>query len=109
VIKLDIIDRIKDKMKETNMSITDLSNLTGIGKSSFTGWFNREYKPSIKAIEKIADALEVSVDYLLGNTPPKPIHPSISVLTRASAKMTDEQIKQLENMAKVLFPNAFEK
>jgi len=61
-------DRLKQVMEEKNMSQADLSAITGIGKSSISQYLSGKNEPKAKAVEKIAEALDVSTAYLNGLT-----------------------------------------
>lgn len=60
------LDKILNLLKEQNKSQKQLMDFLGLGKTAFTGWksgINQSYK---KHIDKIAEFLGVSTDYLLG-------------------------------------------
>lgn len=59
---------LKKAMDERNMTQTELSALTGIGKSSISQYLSGKNEPTEKRIEEIADALECSVAFLNGMT-----------------------------------------
>lgn len=61
-------DRLKQAMEEKNVSQAELSTLTGIGKSSISQYLSGKNEPKPKAVEKIAEALGVSVAFLNGLT-----------------------------------------
>lgn len=56
--------RIRDskKLKDSN-----IATLTGIAKSTLSDWKAGRSQPKTDKLSKIAEVLEVSVDYLLGN------------------------------------------
>lgn len=61
-------EQLKKAMVERNMSQSELSALTGIGKSSISQYVSGKNVPKDIAIKKIADALECSVAFLEGIT-----------------------------------------
>ena len=61
-------DRVEQLLREQDLSIADLSRMTGIGKSTFSGWKNQKYQPKSDKRQKVADALGVSILYLDGLT-----------------------------------------
>ncbi|MPM39329.1 hypothetical protein SDC9_85962 [bioreactor metagenome] len=61
-------DRLKQVMEEKNMSQAEISALTGIGKSSISQYLSGKNEPKPKAIEKIAEALDVSPGFLNGSS-----------------------------------------
>jgi transcriptional regulator with XRE-family HTH domain len=65
---MNFAERLKLTMDEKNMSQTELSALTGIGKSSISQYLSGKNEPNQKRIEKIANALGCSTAYLNGIT-----------------------------------------
>ena len=59
---------VADLRKEKKISQTDLANRLGIHKNVLGRYERNEVLPSIDIARKIADILEVSLDYLVGNT-----------------------------------------
>ena len=57
---------LKQAMIERDMTQTQLSALSGIGKSSISQYLSGKHIPSESLQQKLADALDVSVDYLNG-------------------------------------------
>lgn len=57
-------ERLKNILTEKNITQSELSQLTGIGKSSLTAYIKGEYKPKQDKIYKIAKALDVPIFYL---------------------------------------------
>lgn len=60
--------QLKKAMMERDMSQTELSALTGIGKSSISQYASGKNLPKGKAIAKMAEALDCSVEFLLDET-----------------------------------------
>ncbi len=65
---LDVSDRIKKVAKARNLSIGEILQSCGLSKNTLSTMQSREYLPRIETIAKLADFLDVSVDYLLGRT-----------------------------------------
>ena len=59
---------LKKAMSERNMNQAELSALSGIGKSSISQYLSGKNTPNMKAMNKLAVALEVSVAFLEGKT-----------------------------------------
>lgn len=67
-----ILDRTKKLAKEKGLSLSELEAKIGIAKTSIYSWKNNI--PKGETIQKTADILETSTDYLLGRTDdPTPI------------------------------------
>lgn len=59
-------ERIKELAKQQGISLSKLNDAAGLGTNSIYHWKTKT--PSTESLSKVADALHVSVDYLLGNT-----------------------------------------
>lgn len=60
-------DNLKQIMKQNSLTQKSLSEHTGIPASSIASWFGKQSSsPSIDAVGKIADFLNVTIDYLIG-------------------------------------------
>ena len=59
---------LKKAMTERNMNQAELSVLSGIGKSSISQYLSGKNTPNMKAMNKLAITLDVSVAFLEGKT-----------------------------------------
>lgn len=57
---------LKEVMNKKSVSQAQLSELTGIGKSSISQYLSGKNEPKIDTVEKIANVLNVSAAYLIG-------------------------------------------
>ena len=57
---------ISDLRKQKDWNQTELANSSGVSREMIGKYERGEAVPSIEAAKKIADALEVSLDYLVG-------------------------------------------
>ncbi|MGK5093748.1 helix-turn-helix transcriptional regulator [Deltaproteobacteria bacterium TL4] len=64
--------KIKEIRKQKKMSQEELAEKVGINQNHLSRLETGKYKPSIDALKRLADALEVSADYLLSDTDDKP-------------------------------------
>ena len=60
-------DKLKNLMKDLDLTQSKLSDLTGIGKSSISQYLSGKNTPSALRMSMIANALDVSVDWLNGS------------------------------------------
>ena len=66
--------RLLDILDERGMTRADLCRLTGLKSSNLVPYIkNPDASPKLSTAIKIADALNVSLDYLAGRTEPKAI------------------------------------
>lgn len=59
-------DRIKECRENQKLSMTDLAEKTGLTISAISQFESGARDPQLESLNKLADALEVSVDYLMG-------------------------------------------
>jgi len=65
-VGMTLLSRTKYISKRRGISMESLASKVGISKSGIYQWEKHEPKPS--TIDKVADVLHVSTDYLLGRT-----------------------------------------
>lgn len=99
------LDRIMSIMEIEKISQKQLTDYLGLQNTAFTKWKAGSNNSYIKHLPEIAQLLNVSVDYLLGNTDikNKPATNDGNELTERQKKyldkidrMSDEQYKMLE-------------
>ena len=65
---MNIGDKITTLRKQKNLSQTDLGKAAGVSREILGRYERNEVMPSIEVAAKIANVLEVSLDYLAGNS-----------------------------------------
>ena len=65
---MDFGSKVVEFRKEKKISQTDLADKLGIHKNVLGRYERNEVKPTIEIARKIADILDVSLDYLTGKT-----------------------------------------
>ncbi|CAH0419379.1 helix-turn-helix domain-containing protein [Periweissella ghanensis] len=63
---MSLFERIKETAKKRSMTLLVLSDKAGLGEKTIYKW--KTQVPKTETLQKVADVLGVSVDYLLGNT-----------------------------------------
>ena len=106
---MTLLSRTKEIAKKRGMSMESLANKVGISKSGIYQWDKHEPKPS--TIQKVADVLHVSTDYLLGRTDEmnatssddltEPQRQVAYFIDPQATKEDIEQIKKLVEIAKL--------
>lgn len=69
LIDMETVDRIKDLAKKRGWSLQKVAEKAGIGINSIYRWNTKV--PSTQSLNKVAEVLGVSADYLLGKTDKK--------------------------------------
>ena len=62
------IDKLFIRIAELNLTAKKVSDATGISTGNLSDWKKGRCLPSAEKLEKLADYLDCSVDYLLGRT-----------------------------------------
>ena len=84
-------ERIRQRRKELGMSQKDLSEKTKLAVTTISTIEKGQNEPSYKAVEKIAAALNVSLDYLILGTANKPPE-------REFSKQQEELLEIMQHM-----------
>ncbi len=85
--------RLKELRKQAHLTQVELAKRLGIGQSSYADWERGKKKPTQENLVKIAQVLDVTVDYLVGNSEEKSDElDNIELLFRMNSKgLTDEE------------------
>ena len=60
--------RLKTAIESLDISQAELAKKTGVTEATISNYINAKKMPQLSVVEKIADILGLSVDYLLGRT-----------------------------------------
>ena len=99
------IERIEQLLKEKSIQKKTFLADLNLNINTFSAWRSRGTVPSGATLQKIADYLEVSVDYLLGETEETKKSPSISdedikfALFGGEGEITDEMWQAVREYA----------
>lgn len=67
-------ERLKELIKERNLSQSRFADETGITRARLNNYIKGRSEPGYDILIKIAQSLNVSIDYLLGCEMPSPLH-----------------------------------
>ena len=87
--------RLKELRKQAHLTQVELAKRLGIGQSSYADWERGKKNPTQENLVKLAQILNVSVDYLVGSTEDKEDRlDNIEILFRMNSKgLTEEEKK----------------
>lgn len=85
---MTVFERTKNMAKKRGISLQETATKAGLGLNSIYGWKKKE--PSIGRLAKVADVLNVSVDYLLGKTNDPDIKSSTS--SKKKVEINDDDV-----------------
>ena len=90
---MEFSERLKELRKQAKLTQVELAGKLGIVQSSYADWERGKKKPTQDNLVKIAQVLNVSVDYLVGNSEEKSDDlDNIELLFRMNSKgLTDEE------------------
>lgn len=92
---MEFSERLKELRKQAHLTQVELAGKLGIVQSSFADWERGKKKPTQENLVKIAQILNVSVDYLVGNSDEENTNKEledIELLFRMNSKgLTDEE------------------
>lgn len=90
---MEFSERLKELRKGAHLTQVELAGKLGIVQSSYADWERGKKKPTQENLVKIAQILNVSVDYLVGNSEEKSDElDNIELLFRMNSKdLTDEE------------------
>ncbi|MBC7340864.1 MAG: helix-turn-helix transcriptional regulator [Clostridia bacterium] len=61
-------ERLKKIRTERGLRQEDIGKVVHVGKSTVSQWESNTHVPDLETVAKIADHLNISIDYLLGRT-----------------------------------------
>lgn len=89
-------ERLKELRKQAHLTQVELAKRLGIGQSSYADWERGKKKPTQENLVKIAQILDVSIDYLVGNSVEKSDElGNIELLFRMNSKGLTEEEKEI--------------
>lgn len=90
---MEFSERLKDLRKQAGLTQVDVAEKLGISQPAYASWEHGVKKPTQENLVKIAQILNVSVDYLVGNSEEKADElDNIELLFRMNSKgLTDEE------------------
>lgn len=65
-MKIIVSERIKELMKEENLTQVALAENAGVKQNTISAWLLGKKEPCIRSLWLLADYFNVSVDYLIG-------------------------------------------
>ena len=100
--------RLRSAREERGLSQGDLAKKTGLQPAAISHFETGQRSPSFENLQKLSDALNVSIDYLLGRIDEEQHGQGIAAAPRAqklfrdAEKLSDKGFETLEMMAQML-------
>ena len=90
---MEFAERLKNLRKKVGLTQVDVAGKLGISQQAYASWERGIKKPTQENLVKIAQVLNVSVDYLVGNSEERTDElDNIELLFRMNSKgLTDEE------------------
>ena len=64
-MKIIVSERIRELMKEENLTQVELANKIGLKQNTISAWLLNKKEPSIRSLWLVADYFNVDIDYLV--------------------------------------------
>lgn len=90
---MEFSERLKKLRKQAQLTQVDVAEKLGISQPAYASWERGVKKPTQENLVKIAQVLNVSVDYLVGNSEEK--LDNIELLFRMNSKGLTEEEKEI--------------
>lgn len=105
------VARLRQHMELKGLTQAELADRADLSRSALTMFFNGERKPSADALLKLADALDVSTDYLLGRCEESEIsdlirHESILEIARLYMQLSARDQQRVSDMVRLMVSTA---
>ncbi len=65
-MKIIVSERIRELMKEENLTQVEFANKIGLKQNTISAWLLNKKEPSIRSLWLVADYFNVDIDYLVG-------------------------------------------
>lgn len=89
-------ERLKNLRKQAHLTQVDVAEKLGISQPAYASWERGAKKPTQENLVKIAQVLNVSIDYLVGNSEEKSDElDNIELLFRMNSKGLTEKEKEI--------------
>ena len=92
---MNVLDRIRKILDEKDMSISELERLSNISRGTVGKW--DKVIPSADKLQRVAQTLGTSMDYLLTGKEPQENSETL-LLAREASSLTKEQINAVKNV-----------
>lgn len=103
--------RIREYRLRMGITMKELGQMVGVSESAVGNWENEKRRPSYEHLLKMSEALDCTVNDLLGYSQqeePAEYMPEITMIARAGAKMTPEKRADMLKILKTIYPEEFE-
>ena len=66
IMKIIVAERIRELMKEENLTQVALATKVGVKQNTISAWLLEKKEPSIRSLWLLADYFGVDIDFLVG-------------------------------------------
>ncbi len=103
-----ISERITVLMNEHSLNQSQLAKKAGITEAAISNYLKGVRTPNSEVLLRIANALNATTDYLLGNTNINDNNDELKYIQRNLSKLDPERIKKAENLLKTVFDDIWD-
>lgn len=98
---MDVLARLLELVEQKGWSINRLAKEAGITQSTLSSIFSRQTIPSIPTLQKLCNALGLTLAEFFSDTPEE-IPPELRQLLKEAKELTPKQIRQLTELVKTM-------
>ncbi len=66
MVNIQVAERIRSLMKESNLNQVQLAALVGVKQNTISSWLSGKKEPCINSLWLLADFFQVEIDYIVG-------------------------------------------
>lgn len=115
---MTLFERVKETAKKRGYTLAELARRAGIGEKSIYTWkpsktYPNGVTPSREVLERVANQLDVSVNFLLTGeetdniVPKSDDRPTLQKIARRATKLDDKQLEKLDEVMSAIFKETF--
>lgn len=104
IMAMDIAARIQQYREALQLTKAELADRAGLTPAAITQFEEGDRVPSAESLKKLSEALNVSVDYLLGSGPDTEFlkDPQMQAMFRGMKALSPEDIKLMQGVYQML-------
>lgn len=104
--------KLREYRKRSGLTMKKLGEMVGASEASISQYETGRVEPDIELMIKMSNVLGITVDNLIGRTEEteteKPITDEARILVKGIDRLPPEDRKQILDMARLMFKNAFD-
>lgn len=92
---MEFMNRLNEALKERDMTAAELARISGVNEGAISQYRKGKYKPAQSNLDRLANALNVPIPWLMGNDVESPFQ---NKLTETEQRLLDK-IRKLKDIS----------